>query len=1192
MSKFTVCRTPSKMMILRCLFLVYFLRVQGISFPPNEYNYLKELYYSTNGSNWFDNTNWNFENISVYNPCLQHWYGVYAYCGFSSGGTTSIYLSQNNLVGRLPPVLANFTLLSSFYTTYNHLTGPFPSFINCPRLEEVDVTNNTLTGSLPENVFENSPVISYLSLSENYLNGTLPDVIYELNQLKYIYFDENLFSGTISQQLSSLTKVKELYLSFNRFEGKFPSTALMNMTELEVLFLQFNRFTGSILFALPSLPLLDGIYLSNNLFEGSFPALPIASDVLSALSLGDNSFTGSLPSWLCDVPQLNQLNISYNTFTGTFPSCFKNFTRLAVLSLGYNKLTGSIPLQTFSIPSLVELSMADNCFDGTIDDSICEDIAESLLVVNLNDLHSTKCDSTGLFASKQRSKGATVPRCLWELPSLFGLFLSANAFSGSIPSDIQMADTITTLSISHNYFSGSIPTFIQEHAFTYLDLSYNKFRGTVKDVNSSSLLYVSRGEGYWNITHNRISGSLSSVFENAEGVNMLEGNLFACSSEFGSDLLPKKDPGYSNYFCGSSQLDYASYLLAGTSGLLVVFCMIVMIVGYRECLGYFLKQPRAVYERLETLYKRHISLLSIFPVRSGREDRFDKLYRFCVTLEVFMRVCVRMFILIFVLLLPTYLIFYHGDEANYKYDFEYNWVQTSAYLTGRTAGAVLFVFWVLVIVVFLALVMMSHDLSRQETYFGSVCAKICLFFVSQESSNLSMKGEGLRSSLLDNDRLSRILLENDVDRAVDMKERVKGHRNEIKGNVDRENNILLISAIERGAIHEEHEDQASKGVLEYYLSYTVVLSINIIATFALNYYYLSLLSASSATFEFKVGVQIGLAMIKLFWNYCVVSMMIGVLKRWEEFRSETYRLRLLLLVWNTILAPCTAALFTDRLCFYEYFFGTSNLDTFVTVVFPDDNNSTQQGFYQESSIGLPFMYYYTCSSQILTSYIPVFLYTYAFLPFISIGLMLFMCGVRVDRRWKVLNKVMLALIPGILRPGHYEEFRKMIFAEGIMSTLVLHMNVLMTFGLQSPLLAFAVCVTIGLDSLLWRAMIVRFVKYRGKGETEAGYDNQVKGLMRDRHLDSEFTVCHDEVDQRMQVLNKTLEDEWFYLYRARWRIFYVSMLFVVLIVLDYSGDEIGLLDSLLWVGVSGALVVLVVRLTLTDVVKRYQLREQ
>eukprot|EP01040_Poterioochromonas_malhamensis_P014025 gene14026-15493_t len=836
------------MLLLYLLFFLASCNARGASFPVNEYNYLKELYDSTNGSNWFDNTNWNFENISLYNPCLQRWYGVFADCGKSTEGnsaegTTGLYLDANNLIGRLPSILTNFTVLIDFWVSDNHLTGPFPSFIDCPLLSSIHIFNNYLTGPLMENMLHNLPKISSLFVWRNYLNGSFPDVIYQLYQLQNLDLSENMFSGTVSEHLENLTNLEELFLSSNQFYGKFPSNVLINMTQLEQVALDFNQFSGSILFILSYLPKLVEFSVSNNHFDGSFPAHSVELEELNSLLIGENSFTGRLPFWLCELPQIVQFNISYNKLTGSVPMCFDNFTDLVELSLGHNFLTGPIPIQTFFIPDLLSLSMPDNCFDGTIDDSICENIAQSLIVVNLNDLHSTKCDSTGLFASKQKLKGATVPRCLWELPSLSGLFLSANALYGSIPPDIQMADTITTLSISHNYFSGSIPTFIQEHAFTYLDLSYNKFRGTVKEVTSSSFSDVSRGEGYWNITHNRISGSLSSVFENVEGVNMLEGNLFACSGKGKGSYLPKDDPGYSNYFCGSSQLDYASYLLAGTNGLLLVFCMIVMIVRCRECLGDFLKQPRAVYERLETLYKEHLSLLSIFPVGIGREDRFDKLYRLCVTLEVFMRVCVRMLILIFVLLLPTYLIFYHGDEANYKYDFEYSWVQTSAYLTGRIAGAVLFVFWVLVIVVFLVLVMMSHDLSRQETLLEVLKGRMCWF---SNSSETGKKQQDLHLSLLRQDDVLKSMEESgrrEWKKPMQNPEPIAG-------------NQLILEMRRRKAI-------------EYCLSYLLFLTINVVATFTLNYFYLSILSASSTTFEFKVGVQIGLAMIKLFWNYCV-----------------------------------------------------------------------------------------------------------------------------------------------------------------------------------------------------------------------------------------------------------------------------------------------------------------------------------
>lgn len=107
------------MLLLCFLVILDFLKVRGISFPVNEYNYLKEFYYRTNGLNWINNTNWNFENITLYNPCLQSWYGVYAYCG-SYIGTGGIYLSENNLMGQLPPVLANFPYLFQFYTPFNY----------------------------------------------------------------------------------------------------------------------------------------------------------------------------------------------------------------------------------------------------------------------------------------------------------------------------------------------------------------------------------------------------------------------------------------------------------------------------------------------------------------------------------------------------------------------------------------------------------------------------------------------------------------------------------------------------------------------------------------------------------------------------------------------------------------------------------------------------------------------------------------------------------------------------------------------------------------------------------------------------------------------------------------------------------------------------------------------------------------
>eukprot|EP01040_Poterioochromonas_malhamensis_P011043 gene11045-12035_t len=85
-------------------------------------------------------------------------------------------------------------------------------------------------------------------------------------------------------------------------------------------------------------------------------------------------------------------------------------------------------------------------------------------------------------------------------------------------------------------------------------------------------------------------------------------------------------------------------------------------------------------------------MLSIFPESNDtRIERFDKVYHYCLTLAVFIRIAVIIFSLTFIVLLPTYLIFYlSGDHSTYKYDFKYNWVQSSADLTGDiVAGSIL-----------------------------------------------------------------------------------------------------------------------------------------------------------------------------------------------------------------------------------------------------------------------------------------------------------------------------------------------------------------------------------------------------------------------------------------------------------------------------------------------------------------------
>jgi hypothetical protein len=101
----------------------------GVTFPKPEYNFLQQLYTSTNGRYWLNNTNWNFTNINLYNPCKQEWYGLMVRCFPQiATGVLRINLSANNLTGTLPAVVTNFTYLTTFVVSKNSLHGKLPVF--------------------------------------------------------------------------------------------------------------------------------------------------------------------------------------------------------------------------------------------------------------------------------------------------------------------------------------------------------------------------------------------------------------------------------------------------------------------------------------------------------------------------------------------------------------------------------------------------------------------------------------------------------------------------------------------------------------------------------------------------------------------------------------------------------------------------------------------------------------------------------------------------------------------------------------------------------------------------------------------------------------------------------------------------------------------------------------------------------
>ena len=92
---------------------------------------LLELYNSTDGANWTNNTGWNVTNT----PCS--WHGV----SCSNGGVTRISLINNELKGSIPD-FSSLPKLEKLSLYTNQLSGSIPDFSALPNLKHLKLDNN------------------------------------------------------------------------------------------------------------------------------------------------------------------------------------------------------------------------------------------------------------------------------------------------------------------------------------------------------------------------------------------------------------------------------------------------------------------------------------------------------------------------------------------------------------------------------------------------------------------------------------------------------------------------------------------------------------------------------------------------------------------------------------------------------------------------------------------------------------------------------------------------------------------------------------------------------------------------------------------------------------------------------------------------------------------------------------------
>jgi Leucine-rich repeat (LRR) protein len=300
------------------------------SVTEEEKKSLTTIYDETNGQGWTNNNGWKTE--------LDHcqWYGIS--CD-DEGFVTSIDLKDNNLEGKFP-VYTNVSGDSSYDNEWEFNKY---GLANLYKLKALDLSNNTLTGTIEYLPLYNLPSLTYFNVSKNQLTGEIDALV--APSLTHVDFSNNNFK------------------SMRRFE-KYKDSSFQSLRFCDVSNNAIQNDVADILESIP--PNIEQFIASNNHINGTLPDSLNHLQKLRQFKMASNELSGELPGFADSLPTLYKLDVSTNGLTGPIPENIWRSLSLATLNLTGNLLTGTIPSTVGNLAVLEEFDLSNNTLSGSI----------------------------------------------------------------------------------------------------------------------------------------------------------------------------------------------------------------------------------------------------------------------------------------------------------------------------------------------------------------------------------------------------------------------------------------------------------------------------------------------------------------------------------------------------------------------------------------------------------------------------------------------------------------------------------------------------------------------------------------------------------------------------------------------------------------------------------------------------------
>ena len=450
-----------------------------------------------------------------------------------------LYLSHNDLSGPLPTRIGQLKALKDLYIFDNGLEGQLPSELGLlAQVQHFSLGQNKFSGTIPRQI-TNLPQLEMLSLEAEAgvvpggmfgiggggLTGELP-AFDNIPRLKELYLKDNSLTGTIpSNFLGNINNKKEtivIDLTDNALGGAIPSS-LSDFDDMQLL------LAGNIIHTIP-----DEICNKNEWFNGEMAngcdtllCLPgtfneFGRRVNSETLCEECTWEGSAPDYGSKEcgPPLGQtpspkriLNEFYDATGGSNWQNAKDwrnekvnicdwygitcetagdFGTLSIteISLEANGLIGLVPSMIFMLPDLKKLRLGQN--DINIGFNAIR-MAPKLEELSMDETRVSNLDGIGkapalkLLHLHRNSFGfKAIPEELYDLSGLTSLDLSDSRFGGTLSSSLGKLSKLQDLNLVGNDISGQIPSEIRSLTdLKSLFLSNNDFHGTLPESISS-----------------------------------------------------------------------------------------------------------------------------------------------------------------------------------------------------------------------------------------------------------------------------------------------------------------------------------------------------------------------------------------------------------------------------------------------------------------------------------------------------------------------------------------------------------------------------------------------------------------------------------------------------------------------------------------------------------------------------------